>query len=53
MGKLVRVASTEESPPGSAKLVEVEGKRLAVLNVDGGFGAIGNLLPMFAAADNS
>jgi hypothetical protein len=30
MGKLVRVASAEDIPPGSARLVEVEGKRIAV-----------------------
>jgi nitrite reductase (NADH) small subunit len=45
MGKLVRVASADDIPPGSAKLVEVEGKRLAVFNVDGRFHAIDDTCP--------
>jgi nitrite reductase (NADH) small subunit len=45
MGTLVRVASAEDIPPGSAKLVEVEGKRLAVFNVDGRFYAIDDTCP--------
>jgi nitrite reductase (NADH) small subunit len=45
MGKLVRVASAEDIPPGSAKLVEVEDKRLAVFNVDGRFHAIDDTCP--------
>ena len=45
MGTLVRVASAEDIPPGSAKLVEVEGKRIAVFNVDGRFYAIDDSVP--------
>ena len=45
MGTLVRVASAEDIPPGSAKLVEVEGKRIAVFNVDGRFYAIDDTCP--------
>lgn len=45
MGKLVRVASAEDIPPGSGKLVEVEGKRLAVFNVGGRFHAIDEKCP--------
>jgi nitrite reductase/ring-hydroxylating ferredoxin subunit len=45
MGQLVRVASSEEIPPRSAKLVEVEGKRMAVFNVDGRFHAIDDTCP--------
>jgi nitrite reductase (NADH) small subunit len=45
MGTLVRVASAEDIPPGSAKLVEVEGRRLAVFNVDGRFYAIDDTCP--------
>jgi 3-phenylpropionate/trans-cinnamate dioxygenase ferredoxin component len=45
MGTLVRVASAEDIPPGSAKLVEVEGKRIAVFNVDGCFYAIDDRCP--------
>ena len=45
MGKLVKVASTAEIPPGSGKLVEVEGKRIAVFNVGGRYHAIDNTCP--------
>jgi nitrite reductase/ring-hydroxylating ferredoxin subunit len=45
MGRLVKVASAEEIPPGSAKLVEVEGKRIAVFNADGRFYAIDDTCP--------
>ncbi|KAF4516261.1 hypothetical protein B566_EDAN000501 [Ephemera danica] len=42
MGDFVRVASTEEVKPGQAVVVEVNGKTLAVFNVDGAFHAIDN-----------
>lgn len=42
MGDFVRVASTAEVKPGSAIVVEVNGKTLAVFNVDGAFHAIDN-----------
>jgi len=45
MGTFVRVASAEDIPPGSAKLVDVAGKRLAVFNVDGRFYAIDDTCP--------
>lgn len=42
MGDFVRVASTSEVKPGHALVVEVNGKTLAVFNVDGDFHAIDN-----------
>jgi nitrite reductase/ring-hydroxylating ferredoxin subunit len=45
MDKLVKVASTAEIPPGSGKLVEVEGKRVAVFNVGGRYHAIDDTCP--------
>jgi len=45
MGKLVKVASTAEIPPGSGKLVEVEGKRIAVFNVGGRYHAMDDTCP--------
>ncbi len=35
MAEFVRVASTSELKPGSAKAVEVNGKAIALFNVDG------------------
>lgn len=45
MGKLVKVGSVADIPPGSAKLVEVEGKRIAFFNVGGRFYAIDDTCP--------
>ncbi len=45
MGKLVKVASAAEIPPGSGKLVEVEGKRIAVFNVAGRYYATDDACP--------
>lgn len=45
MGKLVKVASAADIPPGSGKLVEVEGKRIAVFNVGGRYYAIDDTCP--------
>jgi nitrite reductase/ring-hydroxylating ferredoxin subunit len=42
MGDFVRVASTAEVKPGQAHVVEVNGKTIAVFNVDGTFHAIDN-----------
>lgn len=42
MGDFVRVASTAEVKPGQALVVEVNGKTLALFNVDGAFHAIDN-----------
>jgi len=40
MANFVRVAATAEIPKGQGKTVEVEGKKIAVFNVDGAFYAI-------------
>lgn len=42
MGDFVRVASTADVKPGQAVVVEVNGKTLAVFNIDGAFHAIDN-----------
>ncbi|MEQ9618678.1 MAG: non-heme iron oxygenase ferredoxin subunit [Deltaproteobacteria bacterium] len=42
MGNPVEVAKVGEIKPGSAKLVEVNGKEIAVFNCDGEYYAIGN-----------
>ena len=40
MGQLIRVAETKEVPPGTAKAVDVEGRAVALFNVDGTYYAI-------------
>jgi len=45
MGKLVKVGSVKDIPPGFGKLVEAEGKRIAVFNVGGTFYAIDDTCP--------
>ncbi len=40
MPEAVRVASRQELPPGGKKLVEVDGRAVALFNVDGVFYAI-------------
>jgi nitrite reductase/ring-hydroxylating ferredoxin subunit len=40
MGRFVRVASTQDVPPGTAISVEVEGRPIALFNIDGAFYAI-------------
>jgi nitrite reductase (NADH) small subunit len=40
-----RVAQVEEIPPGTAKIVEVGNKLIAVFNVEGAFYALYNLCP--------
>jgi nitrite reductase/ring-hydroxylating ferredoxin subunit len=42
MANLVRAASVGEIPPGTGKCVEVNGKEIALFNVDGKFHAIDN-----------
>jgi 3-phenylpropionate/trans-cinnamate dioxygenase ferredoxin subunit len=42
MGRWVRVANLSEVPPGQAKQVEVEGRVLALFNVEGNLYAIDN-----------
>jgi 3-phenylpropionate/trans-cinnamate dioxygenase ferredoxin component len=40
MGPFVKVASQSELPPGGKKLVEVDGRAIALFNVDGAIYAI-------------
>ncbi len=40
MGQLIKVAETNEVPPGMAKAVDVEGRAVALFNIDGSYYAI-------------
>jgi 3-phenylpropionate/trans-cinnamate dioxygenase ferredoxin subunit len=40
MATFVKVATRSELPPGAKKLVELDGRAIAVFNVDGGIHAI-------------
>ncbi len=40
MGQLIKVAETKDVPPGTAKAVEAEGRRIALFNIDGTYYAI-------------
>lgn len=40
MGKFIQVATTDEIEPGGAKGIEIEGRSIAIFNVDGTFYAI-------------
>ncbi len=40
MGAFIKVATTGELAPGQGKRVEVQGKRIALFNVDGNYHAI-------------
>lgn len=42
MADYVKVATTNEIEPGQARLVDVNGKRIALFNVDGAFFALDN-----------
>ena len=42
MADFVKVAKTNEIEPGQARLVDVQGKRIALFNVDGTFFALDN-----------
>ncbi len=42
MPEFVKVAKTDEVPSGQAKMVDVNGKEIALFNVDGSFDAIDN-----------
>ena len=40
MGQLIKVAEADDVPPGTAKAVEADGRRIAVFNSGGGYYAI-------------
>lgn len=42
MGEFTRVATVEEIPEGTARMVEIGGRKLAVFHVEGEFYAIDN-----------
>jgi nitrite reductase/ring-hydroxylating ferredoxin subunit len=42
MSKLIKVAETKDVSPGTAKVVQAEGRSIALFNVAGGFCAIDN-----------
>ncbi len=42
MGQLIKVAETHEVPPGTAKAVDLEGRPVALFNIDGTYYAIGD-----------
>ena len=42
MGEFVKVAKTQDLPPGRGMCVEAGGERVALFNVDGAFYAIGD-----------
>ena len=45
MGDFVKVATTDEVAAGAAKKVEVNGKEIALFNIDGAFYAIDEFCP--------
>ena len=45
MATRVRVAGAGDVPPGEGRVVEVEGRSVAVFNVDGHYYAIDNVCP--------
>ena len=45
MGRYVRVGSVEQIPPGTAKMVKVEEKPIAVFNLNGRFYATDDICP--------
>ena len=45
MANFVKVAQTSEIPAGQGKCVELEGKRIAIFNVDGTYYAMDDVCP--------
>ena len=45
MGKYIRVCSVDEVPPGKAKMVRVEGRPIAIFNLNGDFYATDDNCP--------
>jgi nitrite reductase (NADH) small subunit len=43
--KLIKVAQTQDIPPGEAKVYYVRGREIAVFNIKGRFYAVDNLCP--------
>jgi len=45
MGNFVKVASASELAPGSSKKIEINGKEIALFNLDGNFHAMNDTCP--------
>ena len=45
MASFLKVAAVSELPPGGAKVVEAQGKEIALFNVNGSLYALDNLCP--------
>ncbi len=45
MSRFVEIARTNEIAPGETKMVEVEGKKIAILNLEGDYYAIDDTCP--------
>lgn len=45
MGRFVKAAAAAEVPPGTSKLVEIEGKEIALFNAGGTLYALDNTCP--------
>lgn len=45
MGEFMRAAARGEIAPGDAKAVELDGRRIAIFNLDGNFYAIDDVCP--------
>ncbi len=45
MSRFVEIARTDEIAPGEAKMVEVEGRKIALFNLEGSYWAIDDTCP--------
>ncbi len=45
MSKFIKVAATSELAPGSSKKIELNGKEIALFNIEGTFHAIDDMCP--------
>jgi nitrite reductase/ring-hydroxylating ferredoxin subunit len=45
MADYVKVAASQDVPPGRAKMIEAGGRQIALFNVDGAFHAIDGICP--------
>ena len=50
MARLVKIAVTSDLPPGKSMAFEVEGRRIALFNVDGEYCAIADTCPHAGAS---
>jgi len=45
MGQFIKIAQTNERASGEARLIEIEGRRIALFNLSGAFYAIDDVCP--------